>query len=134
MSVIASVKPYLKYSLELTAHVPIMAYYCKLYAVQKGFDLIKADTSGADTTNAKKYLMNELGEVEKLKPALEGQPKEDLFCVVENFVLSMFTKCEKEERTCETITKTNAQDFNRCNHFIALLTLFNDGELEEHWV
>jgi len=41
--------------------------------------------------------------------------------MVENFVTSVFTNVDKEERTCETITKKNAQDFNRCSHFIMLL-------------
>lgn len=41
MSVLAAVKPYFKYSMDLKAHVPVMAYYCKLYAVQKGFELMK---------------------------------------------------------------------------------------------
>ena len=44
MSVIAPVKPYFKYSMDLRAHVPVVAYYSKLYAVQKGFELMKQAT------------------------------------------------------------------------------------------
>ena len=33
---------------------------------------------------------------------------------------------DKEERTCETITKENAKQFNVCSHFIMLLSMFND--------
>jgi len=56
----------------------------------------------------------------------EGTTKEDHRYVVENFVTSVFTNTDKEERTCETITKKNAQDFNRCSHFIMLLSQFGD--------
>lgn len=76
MSVVAPIKPYLKYAMELRQHVPIMAYYCKLYAVQKGMELIKSDTSGADTSKAKAYLANELGDLEKMKALMpEGTTK-----------------------------------------------------------
>jgi hypothetical protein len=52
--------------------------------------------------------------------------------VVENFVTSVFTNTEREERTVETITKKNAMDFNRCSHFIMLLSLF-DGAYDDKW-
>ena len=51
--------------------------------------------------------------------------------MIENFVLSVFAKIDKEERTCETITKQHAVDFKRCADFIQLLSLF--GSLEEEW-
>jgi len=41
-----------------------MAYYCKLYAVQKGLEIIKNDKSGADTSAAKKFLIDEMGDLE----------------------------------------------------------------------
>lgn len=50
---------------------------------------------------------------------------------MENFLMSMFAKIDKEERTCETITKSNAMDFKRCSDFIALLTML--GEMDEDW-
>ena len=51
---------------------------------------------------------------------------DDLKYHVENFVLSVFATTDKEERTCETITKKNAMDFKRTGDFIAILQLFND--------
>jgi len=42
-SVLGPVKPFFTYSAELRTGVPIMAYNCKLYAVQKGFQLCKAN-------------------------------------------------------------------------------------------
>ena len=43
----------------------------------------------------------------------------------------MFAKTDKEERTCEKVTKKNALDFKRCGDFIEILTQF--GELEPEW-
>lgn len=50
---------------------------------------------------------------------------------VENFILSCFAKVDKDERTCETVTKLHAVEFNRTAHFIQLLTCF--GALEDEW-
>ena len=71
--------------------------------------------------------MGSLTECEEMKALLpEGTTKADHRYQVENFVTSVFTKIEKEERTCETITKQVAVDFNRCSHFIMLLSTFGD--------
>ena len=63
-----------------------------------------------------------------MKAALpEGTTKADHRHVVENFVASVFTNTEKDERTVEVIGKEQAAAFNRCSHFIMLLTLFDDA-------
>lgn len=33
MSLIAPVKPYFKYSMDMRASLPVISYYCKLFAV-----------------------------------------------------------------------------------------------------
>jgi len=110
-----------------------MAYYCKLFAVTRGMELLKADPSGAETAKARDYLMNELADLEQMKAAMpEGTTKQDHATSVENFVASVFTRTDKEERTCETITKKIAVDFNRCSHFIMLLEIF-DGVFDSAW-
>ena len=77
--------------------------------------------------------MGEMNDLETMKKALpEGTTKEDHRYVVENFVTSVFTHTDKEERTCETIEKRHAQDFNRCSHFIMLLSSFH-GAYDEQW-
>jgi hypothetical protein len=43
----------------------------------------------------------------------------------------VFAKVDKEERTCETVSKNNAIDFKRCADFILLLGCF--GEIEPDW-
>lgn len=50
---------------------------------------------------------------------------------VNNFVLTVFAKADKEEREVETITKKQALDFKRVSDFIQILTLF--GELDPDW-
>ena len=67
-----------------------------------------------------------------MKKAMGDVAQEDLKFHVENFVLSVFTKTDKEERTDETITKKNAMDFKRTGDFIMLLDLF-DGAMTEDW-
>ena len=62
----------------------------------------------------------------------EGSTREDHAISVENYVASVFTKCDLEERTCETITKRNAIDFNVCSQFIMLLEMF-DNVYDESW-
>ena len=131
MSVIAPIKPYFKIAMELKEHVPVIAYYAKLYAVQKGLELIKDPTAG-DTSAAKTYIIGELQSLEEMKKAIGDVPPEDMKYTVDNFVMSIFAKTDKDERTCETITKKNAIEFNRCVHFIQLLTNF--GELDPEWV
>ena len=68
--------------------------------------------------------------MEKSKAALQGT-KEDHKYVVENFVLGVFARTDKEERSCEEVTKKNALDFKKCADFIQLLSLF--GEMDSLW-
>ena len=110
--------------------VPVMAYHCKLYAVQKGLALCKA-SPGEQADKAKSYLIGELEDLEKMKAAMGVTDKEDIKVHVENFIMSVFAQTDKEERTCETITKKNAMDFKRTGDFIMIVSLF--GEMEPEW-
>ena len=73
--------------------------------------------------------MNDLEEMKKMLP--EGTSKEEHRYVVESFITSSFTNADKDERTCETITKKNAIDFNFCNHMIELMGMFGPEAIEE---
>lgn len=77
MSILAPVKAYFKYSFELKQHVPVVAYYCKLYAVNKGFDLMKQNQGNPALGEVKTYLMQELKDLEVMKGALGGTTKEE---------------------------------------------------------
>lgn len=110
-----------------------MAYHCKLYAVQKGLALCKA-SPGEAADKAKAYLIGELTDLEAMKAAMGDVDKEDMKVAIENFTMSVFASTDKEERTCETITKKNAIDFKRTGDFIMILSLFaDDGNLEPEW-
>ena len=111
--------------------VPIMAYHCKFYAVKKGLGLCSSNP-GEMADKAKAFLINELGDLEAMKAAMGTVEQNDLKYHVENFVLSVFAQTDKEERTCETITRKNAVDFKRTKDFIDLLELFDDC-MNEEW-
>lgn len=130
MASIAPVKVYFKYSMELVTISPVLSYYLKLYGVNKGFEIMKANPA-AGTPEVKQFLMGEMQDLEKLKAELGGTSKDDHKIMVENFVLSIFAKIDKEERTCEKVTKQNAMDFKRCSDFISVLSMF--GPLDAEW-
>lgn len=60
MSIIAPIKPYIKYSMDMRQALPVVSYYCKIFAIQKGFEIIKSDTSGQDNSKIQAFLMQEL--------------------------------------------------------------------------
>ena len=103
-----------------------MAYHCKFFAVKRGLALCN-EQPGEQADKAKQFLVQELGDLEGMKAAMGDVKQEDLRYHVENFILSVFANTDKEERTCETITKKNAIDFKRCGDFIAILELFEDA-------
>ena len=131
MSIIAPIKAYFKYSMELKSYVPTVAYYCKLYAVNKGFDLMKQNPSSPNLNEVKAYLMGELKDLETMKAVLGGTTKDDHKPEIENFLLSVFAKADKEERTDPQITKNHALSFKRCGDFIEILSMF--GPMEQDW-
>jgi len=133
MSVLGPVKPYFTYAAQMREPMPIIAYFCKFYAVQHGLKLADQAADKEKGKAAKEYLMNDLGDLEAMKKAMGDTDKEAQAVYVENFVMSVFAKTDQEERTCETITKKNAVDFNRAGHFINLLSLCNNGEVAEEW-
>lgn len=75
--------------------------------------------------------MQELTDLEAMKAAMGDVAKDDLKYHVENFILSVFASTDKDERTCETITRKHAVDFKRAGDFIALLELFDDVMTDE---
>jgi Vta1 like len=76
-------------------------------------------------------LIGELTDLETIKKSLGTVDKEEMHAYVNNFILTVFAKADKEEREVETITKKQALDFKRVVDFIQVLTLF--GELDEDW-
>ncbi len=97
--------------------MPVMAYHCKLYAVQKGLDLCK-QTPGEQANAAKSYLIKELDDLTAMKTSMGDINRDDMKVAIENFVLSVFASSDKDERTCETVGKNQAIAFKRSGDFI----------------
>lgn len=123
MSILGPVKPFLTYAAQMRGSVPVMAYHCKLYAVQKGLDLCK-ENPGDQSKEAKSYLISELDDLTAMKNAMGEINKEDMIIALENFVLSVFAAADSDERKCETVGKAQAVAFKRAADFIQILTLF----------
>ena len=130
-SILGPAKAYFKYSFELKAHFPVIAYYCKLFGVTKGFEVMKQNPADPKIGDIKAYLMGELKDLESMKAVLGSTTKEDHKPEVENFLLSVFAKADKEERNDPQITKNHALSFKRCGDFIEILTQF--GQMEPEW-
>lgn len=70
----------------------------------------KAKAEGQDSSAQKQFLMGEMTNLEAMKKELPpDQGKEQHLEEVGLFVVNCFTNADKTERTCETITKENAQ-------------------------
>lgn len=85
----APIKPYLTYAQQMRQSVPIMAYHCKFFAVQRGLGICSKNP-GETADKAKGLLMQELTDLEQMKAAMGDVAKEDLKYHVENFILSVF--------------------------------------------
>jgi hypothetical protein len=66
MSALNPIKAYFKYSMELLSVSPVLSYYCKLYGVTKGFEVMKSSPA-VGTPEVKQFLMGEMQDLEKLK-------------------------------------------------------------------
>jgi hypothetical protein len=82
------------YSLDMKQALPVVSYYCKIFAVQKGFEIIKSVTTVADTSKIQQFSMQELNDAEEMKKSgylPEGTSKAVHAFIVENFVISLFS-------------------------------------------
>ena len=83
-SLITKFKPYFRYALELKRLAPIIAYYCELYAINKGLETIKnlnedyVSKNMIQVTMLKKFLNAQMNELGKMKNVIEKVKKEDL--------------------------------------------------------
>ena len=75
--------------------------------------------------------MQELQDLEVMKKAMGDVNKDDMQTAVENFVLSIFARADKDDLTCETIGKPQAIAWRRAGHFIDVMTVF--GPLSAEW-
>ncbi|KAL8046324.1 hypothetical protein ABFX02_08G170600 [Erythranthe guttata] len=113
--------PYLQRADELQKHEPLVAYYCRLYAMERGLKFPQKERT--KTTNA--LLVSLIKQLEKDKKSLQLGPDDHLH--VEGFALNVFTKADKQDRAGRS-DLTTAKTFYAASIFFEILYQF--GELQ----
>ncbi|KAI5065230.1 hypothetical protein GOP47_0019925 [Adiantum capillus-veneris] len=109
--------PYLQRADELQKHEPLVAYYCRLYGMERGLKIpVKERTK---TTNA--ILVSLMNQLEKDKKTVQVSPEDNLY--VEGFALSVFAKADKQDRAGRA-DLTTAKTFYAASIFIEVLHQF----------
>ncbi|KAL6538453.1 Lipoyl synthase, mitochondrial [Orobanche gracilis] len=111
--------PYLQRADELQKHEPIVAYYCRLYAMERGMRIPQKERT--KTTNA--LLVSLMSQLEKDKKSLNLGPDDHLH--VEGFALSVFTKADKQDRAGRADMNT-AKTFYAASIFFEILSQFGE--------
>ncbi|RAL37780.1 unnamed protein product [Cuscuta campestris] len=113
--------PYLQRADELQKHEPLVAYYCRLYAMERGLRIPQSDRT--KTTNS--LLVSLINQLEKDKKSLQLGPDDHLH--VEGFALNVFSKADKQDRTGRADLNT-AKTFYAASIFFEILNQF--GEIQ----
>ncbi|CAK9183368.1 unnamed protein product [Ilex paraguariensis] len=113
--------PYLQRADELQKHEPLVAYYCRLYAMERGLTIPQAERT--KTTNA--LLISLMKQLEKDKKSLKLSPDDHLH--LEGFALNVFAKADKQDRSGRADLNT-AKTFYAASIFFEVLNQF--GELQ----
>ncbi|CAK9225502.1 unnamed protein product [Sphagnum troendelagicum] len=113
--------PYLQRADELQKHDHLVAYYCRLYAMEKGLKIpVKERTK---ETNA--LLTSLMNQLEKDKKVVKLSPDDNMH--MEGFALSVFAKADKQDRAGRADVNT-AKTFYAASIFFEVLLQF--GELQ----
>ncbi|KAI8826932.1 Vta1 like-domain-containing protein [Fimicolochytrium jonesii] len=119
--------PYLQRAHELQAKEPVVAYYCKFYALKL------AISKGGHSKEAQGYLGQMLEEVEQDKKNLAGNEAitNDVvgYAHLENFALKIFLNADAEDRQGRASKKT-AKVFLAASIFLDLLRVFGEIDAE----
>ncbi|KAL0362875.1 UNVERIFIED_CONTAM: protein OF MAMMALIAN LYST-INTERACTING PROTEIN 5 [Sesamum calycinum] len=113
--------PYLQRADELQKHEPLVAYYCRLYAMERGLKIPQSDRT--KTTNA--LLVSLMNQLEKDKKSLKLGS--DDYLHVEGFALNVFARADKQDRAGRADLNT-AKTFYAASIFFEILNQF--GELQ----
>ncbi|KAJ0986995.1 hypothetical protein J5N97_005351 [Dioscorea zingiberensis] len=113
--------PYLQRADELQKHEPLVAYYCRLYAMEKGLKIPQKERT--KTTNA--LLISLMNQLEKDKKSITLGPDDNLY--VEGFASNVFAKADKQDRAGRADLNT-AKTFYAASIFYEILNQF--GELQ----
>ncbi|CAL9166892.1 unnamed protein product [Musa hybrid cultivar] len=109
--------PYLQRADELQKHEPIVTYYCRLYAMDRGLKIPKKERT--KTTDA--ILVSLMNQLEKDKKSLKLGPDDNLY--VEGFASNLFAKADKQDRAGRADLNT-ARTFYAASIFFEILNQF----------
>lgn len=113
--------PYLQRADELQKHEHLVAYYCRLYAMERGLKIPQKDRT--KTTSA--LLVSLMNQLEKDRKSLTLGPDDGLY--VEGFASNVFAKADKQDRAGRADLNT-AKTFYAASIFFEILHQF--GELQ----
>lgn len=109
--------PYLQRADELQKHEPLVAYYCRLYAMERGLKIPQSDRT--KTTNS--LLVSLMKQLEKDKKTTQVGPEDNLY--LEGFALNVFGKADKQDRAGRADLNT-AKTFYAASIFFEILNQF----------
>ncbi|XP_057529528.1 protein HOMOLOG OF MAMMALIAN LYST-INTERACTING PROTEIN 5 [Amaranthus tricolor] len=112
--------PYLQRADELQKHEPLVAYYCRLYAMERGLKIPQSER----TKTTSSLLVSLMKQLEKDKKSLTLSPDDHLH--LEGFALNVFAKADKQDRAGRADINT-AKTFYAASIFFEILNQF--GEL-----
>ncbi|KAK9084727.1 hypothetical protein Sjap_025138 [Stephania japonica] len=113
--------PYLQRADELQRHEPLVAYYCRLYAMERGLKIPQKER----TKTTSSILVSLLNQLEKDKKSLKLGSDDNLY--VEGFASNVFAKADKQDRAGRADINT-AKTFYAASIFFEILNQF--GELQ----
>ncbi|XP_038685297.1 protein HOMOLOG OF MAMMALIAN LYST-INTERACTING PROTEIN 5-like [Tripterygium wilfordii] len=109
--------PYLQRADELQKHEPLVAYYCRLFGMEKGLRIPQSERT--KTTNA--LLVSLMNQLEKDKKSLKLSPEDSLH--LEGFALNVFAKADKQDHAGRADMNT-AKTFYAASIFFEILSQF----------
>ncbi|XP_078433071.1 hydroxyproline-rich glycoprotein family protein [Wolffia australiana] len=113
--------PYLQRADELQKHEPLVAYYCRLYAMERGLKIPTKDRT--KTTNS--ILVSLMNQLEKDKKTIKFTAEDNLY--LEGFAANVFEKADKQDRAGRADLNT-AKTFYAASIFFEILNQF--GEMQ----
>ncbi|KAI3964545.1 hypothetical protein MKW92_021228 [Papaver armeniacum] len=118
--------PYLQRADELQKHEPLVAYYCRLYAMERGLKI--PSNQRTKTTNS--LLISLMNQLEKDKKSIQLGPEDSMY--VEGFASNVFAKADKIDRAGRADLNT-AKTFYAASIFFEILNQFGEiqPELEQ---
>ncbi|KAL4280625.1 hypothetical protein GQ457_03G022900 [Hibiscus cannabinus] len=109
--------PYLQRADELQKHDPLVAYYCRLFAMEKGLKIPNSER----TKTTSSLLVSLMNQLEKDKKTVKLGPEDNLH--LEGFALNVFSKADKQDRAGRADLNT-AKTFYAASIFFEIINQF----------